>query len=294
MLFPRNQSCPCSFLPMFLANLLLTSILIGRVDVARSAAKSVAPQKITTTLMGCESPISAPNEISITGDYDNDDFFPMNPSGNLSNHSSLDHDDLMDDKEPCHSHLFFIIIYGPLFGIVCGVGILGNSLSFAVLHADPPIRLRKYNFRPKLGDQRSMDPSGSESRDVVEQQSSSCSSCCCCFRKRRRAFEGSFQKRSNNSCVTSASLVSIPSPKTVCIKSIITTAIMRRTTNKPHQGNVWRGKRKIQGRSVSSYLLKSLAITDNVYLATSALVQIYSAVAIYFGRWQAIENIFLL
>lgn len=273
---------------MFLANLILTSIFIGRVDASRRGVTSVALQNdVTTTLVGYESPISAQNEISITGDYDRHSFSAASPSGNLGNHSSIDdNDELSEDKEPCHSHLFFIIIYGPLFGIVCGVGILGNSLSFAVLHADPPSRQRKYIFRPKLGDQRSMDPSGSESRDVGERrQCSSCSCCCYCGGgKKRRAFEGSFQKRSNNSCVTSASLVSIPSPKTVSIKSIISTAILRQTTKQSSQDNAWRSKRRIQGQSVSSYLLKSLAITDNVYLATSALVQIYSAVGIYFDR----------
>ena len=35
-------------------------------------------------------------------------------------------------SEPCG--LFFFIIYGPLFGLVAGFGLIGNSLSFAVLH----------------------------------------------------------------------------------------------------------------------------------------------------------------
>jgi hypothetical protein len=29
---------------------------------------------------------------------------------------------------------FFFVIYGPCFGIVCGLGLVGNALSFAVLH----------------------------------------------------------------------------------------------------------------------------------------------------------------
>ncbi len=43
-----------------------------------------------------------------------------------------------DHSEPlpsvCPYTLFFFIIYGPLYGVVCGCGIVGNTLSFAVLH----------------------------------------------------------------------------------------------------------------------------------------------------------------
>ena len=35
-------------------------------------------------------------------------------------------------EHPCG--IFFFIIYGPLFGVVCAFGVIGNSLSFAVLH----------------------------------------------------------------------------------------------------------------------------------------------------------------
>lgn len=35
---------------------------------------------------------------------------------------------------PCSSSLFFFIIYGPVYGAVCFLGIIGNFLSYAVLH----------------------------------------------------------------------------------------------------------------------------------------------------------------
>ena len=35
---------------------------------------------------------------------------------------------------PCEQSIFFFVIYGPLYGLVCGFGLVGNSLSFAVLH----------------------------------------------------------------------------------------------------------------------------------------------------------------
>ena len=38
------------------------------------------------------------------------------------------------DTVPCSSGLFFFLVYGPIYGIVCGLGLVGNSLSFAVLH----------------------------------------------------------------------------------------------------------------------------------------------------------------
>ena len=36
--------------------------------------------------------------------------------------------------EPCASETYFFVLYGPLYGLVCGFGLIGNSLSFAVLH----------------------------------------------------------------------------------------------------------------------------------------------------------------
>ena len=38
------------------------------------------------------------------------------------------------DVVPCSSSLFFFIIYGPVYGAVCFLGIIGNLLSYAVLH----------------------------------------------------------------------------------------------------------------------------------------------------------------
>ena len=35
---------------------------------------------------------------------------------------------------PCASTTFFFVIYGPIYGAVCFLGIIGNSLSYAVLH----------------------------------------------------------------------------------------------------------------------------------------------------------------
>ena len=46
-------------------------------------------------------------------------------SGNETDTSS-------DTTVPCG--IFFFIIYGPLYGLVCAFGLIGNSLSFAVLH----------------------------------------------------------------------------------------------------------------------------------------------------------------
>ncbi|KAK2159789.1 hypothetical protein LSH36_146g04001 [Paralvinella palmiformis] len=36
--------------------------------------------------------------------------------------------------EPCAGEIFFFVLYGPLYGLVCGFGLIGNSLSFGVLH----------------------------------------------------------------------------------------------------------------------------------------------------------------
>ena len=40
--------------------------------------------------------------------------------------------EIHDSLVPCGS--FFFVVYGPLFGLVCLVGVLGNALSFCVLH----------------------------------------------------------------------------------------------------------------------------------------------------------------
>lgn len=38
------------------------------------------------------------------------------------------------DLVPCSGDLFFFLAYGPIYGSVCGFGLIGNSLSFAILH----------------------------------------------------------------------------------------------------------------------------------------------------------------
>ncbi len=54
----------------------------------------------------------------------------INPEGNGT---GIDQQEVASaDPEPCG--LFFIIIYGPLYIVVCIFGLIGNSLSFAVLH----------------------------------------------------------------------------------------------------------------------------------------------------------------
>jgi len=39
-----------------------------------------------------------------------------------------------EPKDECAKTLFFFIIYGPIYGLVCALGLVGNSLSFAILH----------------------------------------------------------------------------------------------------------------------------------------------------------------
>nr|ATG31108.1 myomodulin receptor 2 [Platynereis dumerilii] len=41
-------------------------------------------------------------------------------------------------SNPCEGSVFFFVIYGPLWGTVCLFGLIGNSLSFAVLHRYSP------------------------------------------------------------------------------------------------------------------------------------------------------------
>jgi len=88
---------------------------------------------------------------------------------------------------PCSDSWMFFVIYGPLYGTVCTFGLIGNCLSFAVLHS-----------------------------------------------------AGSRQSR----------------------------------------------------HTVSTYLLKALAISDNVFLATAASVQMYSAMATVAGRLEHLEAIY--
>lgn len=38
------------------------------------------------------------------------------------------------ESVPCSSGLFFFLVYGPIYGIVCGFGLIGNTLSFATMH----------------------------------------------------------------------------------------------------------------------------------------------------------------
>ncbi|KAK2184270.1 hypothetical protein NP493_274g01008 [Ridgeia piscesae] len=54
----------------------------------------------------------------------NDTPTPTNMSNTTEGNSS--------STVPCG--IFFFIIYGPLYGLVCAFGLIGNSLSFAVLH----------------------------------------------------------------------------------------------------------------------------------------------------------------
>lgn len=37
------------------------------------------------------------------------------------------------DTVPCSGGLFFFLVYGPIYGAVCGFGLIGNSLSFAIM-----------------------------------------------------------------------------------------------------------------------------------------------------------------
>ena len=88
---------------------------------------------------------------------------------------------LAETTHPCG--VFFFIVYGPVFGIVCVLGLLGNSLSFAVLT-------------------------------------------------------------------------------------------------------------KYARRSVATYLLKALAVTDNLFLAAAAFIQMYPAMSIFFGLSDQLEPIY--
>ena len=86
-----------------------------------------------------------------------------------------------DDTHPCG--VFFFVVYGPVFGTICVLGLLGNSLSFAVLT-------------------------------------------------------------------------------------------------------------KFARRSVATYLLKAFAVTDNIFLATAAFIQMYPAMSIFFGLSDQLEPIY--
>jgi len=37
-------------------------------------------------------------------------------------------------KDECEKSLFFFLVYGPICGLICALGLVGNSLSFAIMH----------------------------------------------------------------------------------------------------------------------------------------------------------------
>ena len=49
---------------------------------------------------------------------------------------------------------------------------------------------------------------------------------------------------------------------------------------------------KFAHRSVATYLLKALAVTDNLFLAAAAFIQMYPAMSIFFGLSDQLEPIY--
>lgn len=47
----------------------------------------------------------------------------------LYNNETTEHGDTV----PCSGGMFFFLVYGPVYGAVCGFGLIGNSLSFAIM-----------------------------------------------------------------------------------------------------------------------------------------------------------------
>lgn len=56
-------------------------------------------------------------------------------AGSLVADASLSSSNATDEVVvPCSEELFFFLVYGPIYGLVCGFGLIGNALSFAILH----------------------------------------------------------------------------------------------------------------------------------------------------------------
>lgn len=60
------------------------------------------------------------------------DSFPPLSGGSDDDYGDLDGTSV--PAIPCSNDWFFFIIYGPLYAITCGFGLVGNCLSFCVLH----------------------------------------------------------------------------------------------------------------------------------------------------------------
>lgn len=61
-----------------------------------------------------------------------DSFPPLSGADDANENNNLDGTSV--PPIPCSDDWFFFIIYGPLYAVTCGLGLVGNCLSFCVLH----------------------------------------------------------------------------------------------------------------------------------------------------------------